>query len=133
MLPRILSLWLDLGKLAYTKNTGQKVSKLHDSGSNAKLEKFSELHRLIKKLSERLPAWQFVTAMPQLISRICHKNPKVHQVIEAIIQGVLTLYPEQMLWHLMSVSKSTLKIRSDRINQIFSKMKVCSSFINYSV
>ena len=98
-----------------------------------KLEKFIELHRLIKKLSERLPAWQFATAMPQLISRICHQNPKVHQVIEAIIQGVLTLYPEQMLWHLMSVSKSTLKIRSERIGQIFSKMKVHFITINSSL
>lgn len=125
MLPRILSLWLDLGGLlVITENQGQKIFKANDTNSNAKMEKYNELHRLIKKLSERLPAWQFVTAMPQLISRICHKNPKVHQVIEAIIQGVLALYPEQMLWHLMSVSKSTLKIRSDRINQIFSKMKV---------
>ena len=122
----MLSLWLDIGIIWTIEYLGQKIANVNDNNSQAKIEKFNELHRLIKKLSERLPAWQFVTAMPQLISRICHKNPKVHQVIEAIIQGVLALYPEQMLWHLVSVSKSTLKIRSDRINQIFSKMKVLS-------
>ena len=120
-LPRMLSVWLDLG---------QKVQNMDEqSGPSVKtrIDRFYELHKLIKKLAERLPAWQFAVAIPQLVSRICHKNPKVHQVIECIIQGVLGLYPQQTLWNLMSVSKSTVKARADRIASVFSKLKVILS------
>lgn len=65
-----------------------------------------------------------MTAFPQIISRICHKNKIVFQVLESIIITVLTVYPQQALWQMMSVSRSTYKIRAKRCNVIFSKVKV---------
>lgn len=81
------------------------------------------LNILIGKCVNRLPTFQFLTAMPQLISRISHPNSKVQEVLEAIIVTVLGLYPQQSLWHLMAVAKSSHKGRVQRVSSIFSKAK----------
>ena len=78
---------------------------------------------MMKRMAETLPAYQFLTAFPQIISRICHKNKNVFAVLEQIIIAVLTVYPQQALWAMMSVSRSTYKIRSARCNNIFAKVK----------
>ena len=118
-LPRLLSLWLDYGQrvLAISRDLGDNASKL-------KMSKFNEIHKLVKRMSTTVPAWQFATAIPQLISRICHKNSEVHELLESVIMGVLAVYPHQTVWHLMAVSKSNVAVRSDRISSIFSKIKV---------
>nr|KAJ3419635.1 serine/threonine-protein kinase M1 [Polyrhizophydium stewartii] len=100
------------------------IQKAKGQQADEKLvERFNALNLQMRKLSTSLPTYQFLTAMPQLVSRICHKNQQVQQVIDTIILGVLGVYPQQTLWHLMSVSKSTVKSRARRVLSIFSKLK----------
>jgi serine/threonine-protein kinase ATR len=77
----------------------------------------------MKKMADRLPAYQFYSAFPQIISRICHENTAVFGVIEQIILSTLCTYPEQSLWHLVSVYKSTYPTRSSRCSTILTKAK----------
>ncbi|KAL2915491.1 hypothetical protein HK105_204892 [Polyrhizophydium stewartii] len=111
-MPRLLTLWLDFGTAVLEPPIDEKL-----------VERFNALNLQMRKLSTSLPTYQFLTAMPQLVSRICHKNQQVQQVIDTIILGVLGVYPQQTLWHLMSVSKSTVKSRARRVLSIFSKLK----------
>ncbi|KAI8902434.1 hypothetical protein BC833DRAFT_639508 [Globomyces pollinis-pini] len=111
-LPRMLTVWLDLGMVEEEKT----------------VEKLTQTNAVMRKFVSRLPAYQFLTAMPQLISRICHPNPEVQEILESIIVSVLCVYPQQTLWHLMAVAKSTVKSRVRRIASIFSKVKSDPTF-----
>jgi len=111
-LPRLLTIWLDYG-------VNPKVLEEDATTSN----RLASVNQLIRKLTQKLPTYMFLTAFPQIISRICHKNKNVFQVLESIIITVLSVYPQQALWQMMSVYRSTYKIRAKRCNVIFGKAK----------
>mgnify|MGYP000459258267 FL=1 len=58
-----------------------------------------------------LPTYQWLTALSQLVSRICHKNEEVVCLAKHIITTVLQAYPQQALWTMAAVSKSTVSAR----------------------
>ena len=47
-------------------------------------------------LAKALPSYAWLTALPQLISRICHVNPEVNTVTNHIITHVAEAYPQQV-------------------------------------
>ena len=58
-------------------------------------------------MAKALPSYAWLTALPQLISRICHTNPEVNTVTNHIITHVAEAYPQQVpvvLLFLASVS-----------------------------
>ena len=56
-------------------------------------------------LVDRLPHYVFLTALPQLISRICHSNAEVFVQLCKIIATMISSYPQQSMWHMIAVSK----------------------------
>lgn len=58
-----------------------------------------------------LPTYQWLTVLPQLVSRICHKNDEVVRVVKSIITSVLRQYTQQALWVMAAVSNSTVYSR----------------------
>lgn len=56
-------------------------------------------------LVDRLPHYMFMTALPQLISRICHSNNEVFVQLCKIIATMVSSYPQQAMWHMIAVSK----------------------------
>ncbi|CAH0564187.1 unnamed protein product [Brassicogethes aeneus] len=95
-LPRILSIWFDFGTrlLDVTSNTVKEERK----------NMLFKMTKLIDDSLKRLPAYIFLTAFSQIISRICHPQ-KEH-------------YPQQCLWMIISVVKSSYAIRSKRCMEI---------------
>ncbi|KAL1916083.1 uncharacterized protein VTP21DRAFT_6087 [Calcarisporiella thermophila] len=122
-MPRLLTIWLDFGATPGLIETGRGESEKATLRREKITERFNAVNSLVKKLNERLPAYQFLTCFPQIISRICHRNKNVFQVLEMIIINVLTSYPQQALWSMMSVSRSTYSIRKSRCNNILAKLK----------
>ena len=122
-LPRLLTLWLDYG------NVVTKYEAIIKSGGTQKeleepkliVNAFASMHKAVKKLSSLLTTYMFLTAISQLISRIDHRNTMVQQTIEHQILQVLSVYPQQTIWHLVAVRKSTVRGRSDRVKTIFDK------------
>ncbi|KAI9146005.1 hypothetical protein BKA69DRAFT_1024549 [Paraphysoderma sedebokerense] len=112
-LPRLLTLWLDAGNKHFLDAECRSDSD----------REFVKINNLIRKVIQRLPPYLFLTAFPQIVSRICHKNQNVFPVLETIMVTVLKNYPKQALWYLMSVSKSTIKSRYRRCHTIFAKVK----------
>ncbi|KAJ3317785.1 serine/threonine-protein kinase M1 [Boothiomyces sp. JEL0866] len=120
-LPRLLTLWLEMGSsiLSLAKNAGDDQKQDLEKC----MQKVNSTHLLIRKMTERLPTFMFLIAMPQLISRISHLNPDVQDVIDSIISSVLYVYPQQTLWHLTVVGKSTINERVKRVSTILNKVK----------
>lgn len=60
-----------------------------------------------------LPTYQWLTVLPQLVSRICHQNEDIVKLVKHIITSVLKQYPQQALWIMAAVSKSTVPSRRE--------------------
>ncbi|KAJ8304688.1 hypothetical protein KUTeg_018271, partial [Tegillarca granosa] len=67
--------------------------------------------------------YQLFTAFPQLISRICHGNPDVFQQLKEIIARLYVQFPQQAMWMMMAVSKSSYQTRVQRCREIFATAK----------
>ncbi|KAJ3127354.1 serine/threonine-protein kinase M1 [Nowakowskiella sp. JEL0407] len=129
-LPRMLTIWLDLGDVVSSISSDTLVgitreSELVSSGSDVNEVKaqFKIITKIMDNLWKEIPAYQLLTAFSQIVSRIGHQNQQVFEGLENMISAVLLAYPEQALWHLMSVYKSTNKLRSSRCSSILHKVK----------
>ncbi len=93
-MPRMLSLWMELGTAEVenakaAKNTPGKV-------------KFADITKGIESGQERIPAYKFLTAFPQLISRICHPHAEIAALLRRIISKVLVAHPQQCMWMMVT-------------------------------
>lgn len=61
--------------------------------------------------------------LSQLISRICHQNVEVVRIVKCIITSILREYPQQALWMMAAVSKSTVAARRDAAAEILQSAK----------
>uniref|UniRef100_A0A3Q3H1G2 Serine/threonine-protein kinase ATR n=1 Tax=Labrus bergylta TaxID=56723 RepID=A0A3Q3H1G2_9LABR len=113
-MPRMLSLWLDFGA---------KVCECEKAG-RADRQMRQELGRINAQVSENcdnLAPYQFLTAFSQLISRVCHSSDEVFNVLMTIVAKVFLAYPQQAMWLMTAVSKSSYPMRMNRCNQILKK------------
>ncbi|XP_068202044.1 serine/threonine-protein kinase ATR [Palaemon carinicauda] len=124
-MPRMLALWLEFGTRVCELET--KEDKSRSVRKNSMLETYREklatLNGAIAGMVDRLPSYLFLTALPQLISRICHSNAEVFVQLCKIIASVLSAYPQQAMWHMIAVSKSSYQIRVKRCLEIFETAK----------
>lgn len=65
-----------------------------------------------------LPTYQWLTVLPQLVSRICHQNEDIVKLVKNIIISVVRQYPQQALWIMAAVSKSTVPSRREAAAEI---------------
>lgn len=65
-----------------------------------------------------LPTYQWLSVLPQLVSRICHQNDEVVRLVKLIITSVLRQYPQQALWIMAAVSKSAVPSRREAAAEI---------------
>lgn len=106
-MPRMLSIWLD-----YT------VDKHGDTKSAA------ELTRLASIFSEQLPPFMYFTAFSQLVSRICHPNQDVYNVLKTILVKLILAFPQQCLWMILCVLKSSYASREKRCAMVLGDQRL---------
>ncbi|KAJ4431843.1 hypothetical protein ANN_20449 [Periplaneta americana] len=81
------------------------------------------------QLVKELPPYMFLTAFSQLVSRICHPHPDVFRYLKTIIAHVIVSYPQQSLWMLMSVYKSSSPLRVKRCEEVLNDSSIRKSNI----
>ncbi|KAG5847372.1 hypothetical protein ANANG_G00125340 [Anguilla anguilla] len=114
-MPRMLSLWLDFGA---------KVYEWEKAGRSDRLQMRQDLTKINAAIMEHtanLSPYQFLTAFSQLISRICHSNDEVFAVLLEIVAKVFLAYPQQAMWMMTAVSKSSYPTRMNRCKEILRK------------
>ena len=114
-LPRILTLWLGLGYEAENPldlQYGNEGFRAHITSQRRKL--LSACSSQVKKYIDRLPAWVFYTALPQIVARICHPNQAVFAVLVEIVSKVVIHHTPQALWTLLAMVKSSSRNRANR-------------------
>ncbi|KAM1987180.1 hypothetical protein ACFX15_034478 [Malus domestica] len=108
-LPRLLTLWFDFGSMYLTCGTAssKELKKTHE-----------KVIKIMQGCLKDLPTYQWLTVLPQLVSRICHQNDEVVRLVKNIITTVLRQYPQQALWIMAAVSKSTVPSRREAAAEI---------------
>ncbi|XP_063067093.1 serine/threonine-protein kinase ATR [Engraulis encrasicolus] len=114
-MPRMLSLWLDYGAKIHEVEKGGRAE---NSQMRAELTK---INATMREHNINLSPYQFLTAFSQLISRICHPSHDVFAVLQEIVAKVFLAYPQQSMWMMTAVLKSTYPTRMNRCKEILRK------------
>jgi serine/threonine-protein kinase ATR len=123
-IPKVLTLWLDLGM--DVANNGPKTAKEREV-FELKTRILDMINRYIKRYTnERITAYAWYTAFPQIITRISHPHPGVWEVLQTIILKVAGHYPQQALWSLLPVTKATQDDRRARGLTVLQNLKAVS-------
>ncbi|KAG8631884.1 hypothetical protein KVT40_001024 [Elsinoe batatas] len=117
-IPKLITLWLDLGMDCLTK-----PRELSQDMFDRRNKFLAHTHSQLKKYYDRVPRYVFYTALPQLISRIAHPNPKVSEVLSHIIAGIVSWHAQQGLWALLPVARATAQDRASRGREIIAKLR----------
>lgn len=117
-MPRVLSIWLDF--TAANNNSEDRRQTEYFRKTADKMNQF------VVNFSDKLPAFTFFTAFSQLISRICHPSNEVYKTLKTIIIKLILAFPQQSLWMMLSVYKSSYANRVRRCTEIFSDKRLSS-------
>ena len=119
-LPRMLSLWLDYAEnYATTMNLKNKDTHLLAT-LNLAHKSLEKIINSVKGWKKRIPDYFLLTALPQIVSRICHTNVESYTVIKTMLAELLVgPYGQQTFWHMISVSKNRDSTRKSRCHEIF--------------
>ncbi|KAL0365707.1 UNVERIFIED_CONTAM: Serine/threonine-protein kinase ATR [Sesamum angustifolium] len=117
-LPRLLTLWFDFGSFYYRSNlqSSKDMKNVH-----------GKVMSIMRGCLKDLPTYQWLTVLPQLVSRICHQNEETVRLVKHIITSVLRQYPQQALWTMAAVTKSTVSSRRDAAAEIIQAARRGSS------
>ncbi|KAI3397802.1 hypothetical protein diail_10335 [Diaporthe ilicicola] len=121
-LPRILSLWMDLGAQVDKAPEG-KISVSRELFQRRKTL-LHELNKYFYRHMQRMPAYIFYTAMPQIVARIAHPNQDIFTHLQHIIIKVVEAHPRQALWGLFAIMTSKQSSeRTRRGNQLLTQLR----------
>lgn len=123
-LPKILTLWLDMGmEVMNTAPRAAKDKEFHDH----RIQYLEFINKYLKRYTqERMPAFAWYSAFPQIITRISHPNKSVWDALQTIIIRVASTYPQQALWSLLAVLQSTQDERRIRGTAVLQKLRDAS-------
>ncbi|RDA91201.1 hypothetical protein CP533_4836 [Ophiocordyceps camponoti-saundersi (nom. inval.)] len=128
-LPRILTLWLDMG--AQVDRPPEGKASLTRELHRRRVEQLNLLHAFLDKYIHRIPAYIFYTALPQIVARIAHPNASVFERLTRIIVKVVESYPRQALWSLIGIMTSKqVTERKARGTQILQALKSVSKKVD---
>jgi serine/threonine-protein kinase ATR len=71
--------------------------------------------------------FKFLPALAQVISRIMHPIDSVYKTLFKVITTVISEYPEQTMWSLIAVVKSSVIARAVRGQEVALRLKVRGS------
>ncbi|EAA61621.1 hypothetical protein AN6975.2 [Aspergillus nidulans FGSC A4] len=90
-LPKVLTLWLE-----HASTVEQPLDPKRGDNTNVSAD-----HQLF-------------TILPQVVARICHPNPTVYNLLTKIVAKVVNAFPQQGLWTVLAVAKSSSADRASR-------------------
>lgn len=114
-MPRALSIWLDFAAANEFKNKRQEE---HFRRITTQMNQFAEVY------TTKLPPFVFFTAFSQLVSRICHPSVEVYNVLKTIFVKLILSFPQQSLWMILSVYKSSYASRVRRCTEVLTDKRL---------
>ncbi|KAG8694478.1 serine/threonine-protein kinase M1, partial [Ceratobasidium sp. 395] len=122
-LPRLLTIWLDMAQSEFIVAFDQSKSQVAPPGSEMLVKAYREIHAIMLDAVLKLNAYQWFTALPQLISRVTHPNRSAYKLLSRIIAKIVIAYPQQALWGVSPLVQSRNSDRSTRGKEILEKVR----------
>lgn len=85
---------------------------------------FVKINKKVERNIKTLPSYLWLAVLPQMVSRVVHKNETLFRTLEKILLSVISNFPHQAFWGMAAGPKSTVAVRSRRSLNILSKAKV---------
>ncbi|PTU20188.1 hypothetical protein P175DRAFT_0502334 [Aspergillus ochraceoroseus IBT 24754] len=115
-LPKVLTLWLEHASTVEQpfdpKRGDNEDFQAHTL--NQRKKSLDDMHSQLKKYVNRMPSALLFTILPQVVARICHPNVTVYNLLTKIVAKSVNSFPQQGLWTVLAVVKSSSKDRASR-------------------
>ena len=119
-MPRLLTIWLDFAAtIQDALNSKERRNATSTQALEHAVRQLSKLNQAIQRTINKVPTYYYLTAFPQIVSRICHPNPETYTVLKSLMVMVFVEYPQQVAWHMVCVSKNRDPLRSSRCKEVF--------------
>ncbi|KKA22075.1 Non-specific serine/threonine protein kinase [Rasamsonia emersonii CBS 393.64] len=115
-LPKVLTLWLEHASVVdqpFDPKRGDNVEFQKHSMAQRK-KSLDDMHSQLKKYLNRMPAALLFTILNQVVARICHANHTVYDLLTRIVVKTVSAFPQQGLWTVLALVKSSSKERASR-------------------
>jgi serine/threonine-protein kinase ATR len=118
-----LSLSTNSHATAGPAGSGGNQNNSHVSLLQIVSNKFLALENLMSKSVDDIKPYQWLTCLPQILSRLGHSNDRVYDLLKRIIVRVFQHHPQQALWAMAGPTRSTDVDRSRRAKEIIQTVK----------
>ncbi|KAI5476130.1 phosphatidylinositol 3-/4-kinase [Pseudohyphozyma bogoriensis] len=127
-MPRMLTIWLEMGEDAevveyWRLKRKDKNYQVPRGSGHENLGAFVKINEQMKRNAKKLPPYQWLTVLPQLVSRILHPNDELCVTLDEILLRVLVSYPHHGFWAMASGAKSQTAKRGRRSMKLLTKAK----------
>ncbi|KAL4956177.1 hypothetical protein BDW69DRAFT_181790 [Aspergillus filifer] len=115
-LPKVLTLWLEHASTVeqpFDPKRGDNADFQRHT-LNQRKKSLDDMHSQLKKYINRMPAALLFTILPQVVARICHPNTTVYNLLTKIVAKAVNAFPQQGLWTVLAVAKSSSTDRASR-------------------
>ena len=115
-MPKVLTLWLEQAS-EVDKPLDPKLGDAEQFVKHTKEQRMKVLeniHHHLRKYIDRLPSFIFYTVLSQAVARILHTNTTVVDILKLIVTKAVSSHPQQGLWTLLAVAKSSDSMRAKR-------------------
>jgi serine/threonine-protein kinase ATR len=122
-LPKVLTLWLELVAAAEHPQDTRRGSERFTAHLSAQRKKVvEETNAQVKKYVERLQPVMLYTILSQVVARIGLSHKTVTEILASIVVKVLKSFPQQALWTVLALAKSSSPDRALRGKAILNKV-----------
>ena len=118
-MPRLLTIWLDFAEHIHDASFAKDKDPKSIAALNNATTQLSKLNKSLYAYRTKVPAYYFLTAFPQIVSRICHPHEETNNVLRSLMITVFLKFPQQAFWHMVCVSKNRDPKRQARCSQVF--------------
>ncbi|WEW59433.1 serine/threonine-protein kinase M1 [Emydomyces testavorans] len=115
-LPKVLTLWLEHASVVdqpFDPKTGDNA-EFQKHNMMQRKKSLDDMNAQLRKYINRIPPALLFTILPQVVTRICHLNSTVYNILTQIVLKTVQAFPQQGLWTLLAVLKSSTKDRASR-------------------
>ncbi|KAL2807609.1 hypothetical protein BJX63DRAFT_436875 [Aspergillus granulosus] len=107
-LPKVLTLWLE-----HASTVEQPLDPKRGDNEEFQAHTLNQRKKSLDDMHSQLRKYLF-TILPQVVARICHPNPTVYNLLTKIVAKAVNAFPQQGLWTVLAVVKSSSKDRASR-------------------
>ena len=124
-LPRMLTLWFDVGAAAAAHEAALsgRGSKSLTSDQQRERKVATAATNTMKDFTQRLPLYTWLPALPLLTARLCHPHAEVRQLIHELLYRLVKNFPNQVLWSMTAMARSTVPDRANAAQRVLDRAK----------